>query len=88
MEERAAAGLPAPEPARQLLIAEVYLAGVNTRRVRRALQTLFAGRISKDAVSRAWHRTQSAWEAWQKRDLAGDDIVRLIPDFPDRSNVW
>jgi putative transposase len=26
-----------------LLIAEVYLAGVNTRRVRRALQTLFAG---------------------------------------------
>ena len=64
----------------ELLIAEVYLAGVNTRRVRRALQTLFAGRISKDAVSRAWHRTQSAWEAWQKRDLAGDDIVRLILD--------
>jgi putative transposase len=64
----------------ELLIAEVYLAGVNTRRVRRALQTLFAGRISKDAVSRAWHRTQSAWEAWQQRDLAGDDIVRLILD--------
>jgi putative transposase len=64
----------------ELLIAEVYLAGVNTRRVRRALQTLFAGRISKDAVSRAWHRTQSAWEAWQKRDLTGDDIVRLILD--------
>ena len=64
----------------ELLIAEVYLAGVNTRRVRRALQTLFAGRISKDAVSRAWHRTKSAWEAWQKRDLAGDDIVRLILD--------
>ena len=35
----------------ELLIAEVYLAGVDTRRVRRALQTLFAGRISKDAVS-------------------------------------
>jgi putative transposase len=64
----------------ELLIAEVYLAGVNTRRVRRALQTLFAGRISKDAVSRACHRTQSAWEAWKKRDLAGDDIVRLILD--------
>jgi len=38
----------------ELLIAEVYLAGVNTRRVRRALQALFAGRIGKDAVSRAW----------------------------------
>jgi putative transposase len=62
----------------ELLIAEVYLAGVNTRRVRRALQTLFAGRIGKDAVSRAWRRTRSAWEAWQNRDLAGEDIVRLI----------
>jgi putative transposase len=64
----------------ELLIAEVYLAGVNTRRVRRALQTLFAGRIGKDAVSRAWRRTRSAWEAWQNRDLAGEDIVRLILD--------
>ena len=46
----------------ELLIAEVYLAGVNTRRVRRALQTLFAGRIGKDAVSRAWHKTRAAWK--------------------------
>jgi putative transposase len=64
----------------ELLIAGVYLAGVNTRRVRRALQTLFAGRIGKDAVSRAWHKTRAAWEAWQRRDLAADDIVRLILD--------
>ena len=64
----------------ELLIAEVYLAGVNTRRVRRALQSLFAGRIGKDAVSRAWRRTRAAWEAWQQRDLADDDIVRLILD--------
>ena len=64
----------------ELLIAEVYLAGVNTRRVRRALQALLAGRIGKDAVSRAWRRTRSAWEAWQQRDLADDDIVRLILD--------
>jgi putative transposase len=47
----------------ELLITEVYLAGVNTRRVRRALQALFAGRIGKDAVSRAWRRTRAAWEA-------------------------
>jgi len=63
-----------------LLIAEVDLAGVNTRRVRRALQSLFAGRIGKDAVSRAWRRTRAAWEAWQRRDLADDDSVRLILD--------
>jgi putative transposase len=64
----------------EALIAEAYLAGVNTRRVRRALQTLFAGHIGKDIVSRAWQRTRSAWQAWQKRDFAGDDIVRLILD--------
>jgi putative transposase len=64
----------------ELLIAEVYLAGVNTRRVRRALQALFAGRIGKDAVSRAWRRIRAAWEAWQQRDLADDDIARLILD--------
>jgi transposase-like protein len=64
----------------EALIAEAYLAGVNTRRVRRALQTLFAGHIGKDIVSRAWQRARSAWEDWQQRGLAGDDIVRLILD--------
>jgi putative transposase len=64
----------------ELLIAQVYLAGVNTRRVRRALQTLFAGHVGKDAVSRAWRKTRSAWEAWQRRDLADEDILRLILD--------
>jgi transposase-like protein len=64
----------------EALIAEVYLAGMNTRRARRALAKLFEGHIGKDVVSRAWQRTRSAWEAWQRRDLAGDDIVRLILD--------
>ena len=64
----------------EALIAEAYLAGMNTRRVRRALAKLFEGHIGKDVVSRAWQRTRSAWEAWQKRELAGDDIVRLILD--------
>lgn len=64
----------------EALIAEAYLAGINSRRVRRALAKLFEGRIGKDIVSRAWQRTRSAWEAWQQRDLAGDDIVRLILD--------
>lgn len=64
----------------EALIAQAYLAGMNTRRVRRALAGLFAGRVGKDVVSRAWQRARSAWEAWQKRDLAGEDIVRLILD--------
>ena len=64
----------------EALIAEAYLAGMNTRRVRRALARLFEGHVGKDVVSRAWQRTRSAWETWQQRDLAGDDIVRLILD--------
>ena len=59
----------------EALIAEAYLAGMNTRRVRRALAKLFEGHIGKDIVSRAWRRTRAAWEAWQKRDLADEDIV-------------
>lgn len=62
------------------LIAGAYLAGTNTRRVRRALAGLFGGAVGKDTVSRAWRKVQSDWEAWQKRDLAGDDVVRLILD--------
>ena len=64
----------------EAVIAEAYLAGMNTRRVRRALARLFEGRIGKDVVSRAWRRTRSAWQAWQERDLAGADIIRLILD--------
>ena len=62
------------------LIAGAYLAGTNTRRVRRALAALFGGAVGKVTVSRAWRKVQSDWEAWQQRDLAGDDIVRLILD--------
>jgi putative transposase len=64
----------------EALIAGAYLSGTNTRRVRRALGALFGGAIGKDVVSRAWHKVQTDWEAWQKRDLAGDNIVRLILD--------
>jgi len=36
------------------LIAGSYLAGTNTRRVRRALAALFGGAVGKDTVSRTW----------------------------------
>ncbi|MFQ6024723.1 MAG: IS256 family transposase [Acidiferrobacterales bacterium] len=64
----------------EALIASAYLAGINTRRVRRALASLFGGAVSKDTVSRAWHKLHSDWEAWQARNLAGDEITRLILD--------
>jgi putative transposase len=62
------------------LIASTYLAGTNTRRVRRALTTLFDGAVSKDTVSRVWRKVKSDWEAWNARSLADEPIVRLILD--------
>jgi transposase-like protein len=62
------------------LIASTYLAGTNTRRVRRALAALFGGAVGKDTVSRVWRKVQSDWEAWNARWLAHEPIVRLILD--------
>ena len=62
------------------LIAGAYLAGTNTRRVRRALGALFGGAIGKDTVSRVWRKVQADWEAWNARSLADEPIVRLILD--------
>jgi len=67
-------------PGALALIAGAYLAGVNTRRVRRALGTLFGAAVSKDTVSRAWRKVQTDFEAWGQRDLSGEPIVRLILD--------
>ena len=64
----------------EALIAAVYLAGTNTRRVKRALFGLFEGAVSKDVVSRAWRKVKVDWDAWCARSLAGEDIVRLILD--------
>lgn len=40
------------------LIASAYLSGTNTRRVKRALGTLFKGTIGKDIVSRTWRKVK------------------------------
>jgi transposase-like protein len=64
----------------EALIAGAYLAGTNTRRVQRALAALFRGAVGKDVVSRAWRKVQVDWEAWGRRDLGREDIVRLILD--------
>ncbi len=62
------------------LIASTYLAGTNTRRVRRALAALFGGAVGKDTVSRVWRKVKTDWEAWNARSLANEPIVRLILD--------
>jgi len=64
----------------EALIASVYLAGTKTRRVKRALYGLFEGAASKDVVSRAWRKVKVDWDAWVARNLADEDIVRLILD--------
>jgi putative transposase len=62
------------------LIAGCYLAGTNTRRVRRALAALFGGAVGKDTVSRVWRKVKGDWDAWNARSLAEEPIVRLILD--------
>jgi transposase-like protein len=62
------------------LIAGAYLAGANTRRVRRALAALFGGAVGKDTVSRVWRKVKGDWDAWNARSLAGEPIIRLILD--------
>src|SRR6187455_479320 len=62
------------------LIASCYLAGTNTRRVRRALAAVFGGAVGKDTVSRVWRKVKTDWDAWNARSLAEEPIVRLILD--------
>ena len=44
------------------------------------MAALFRGAIGKDTVSRIWRKVKTDWEAWSKRTLAAEDIVRLILD--------
>ena len=47
----------------EALIAGAYLAGTNTRRVKRALAALFRGAVGKDVVSRTWRKVKADWDA-------------------------
>ena len=48
--------------------------------MRRALAAVFGGAVGKDMVSRVWRKVKSDWDAWNRRDLAAEPIVRLILD--------
>jgi putative transposase len=77
------AALPAYQrrtKAADALIASAYLSGTNTRRICRALAAAFAGPVGKDVVSRTWRKVKGDWDAWNKRALADEPIVRLILD--------
>jgi len=62
------------------LIASTYLAGTNSRRVRRALKALFGDAVGKDTVSRVWRKVKADWDTWNARSLVDEPIVRLILD--------
>jgi transposase-like protein len=64
----------------EALIAGAYLSGTNTHRVRRALGALFGGAVGKDVVSRVWRKVKTDWDAWNRRDLSAEPIIRLILD--------
>ena len=58
----------------EALIAGAYLSGTNTCRVKRALGALFRGAVGKDVVSRTWRKVKADWDAWNRRDLAAEDL--------------
>ena len=62
------------------VIASAYLAGTNTRRVKRVLAGLFAEGAGKDVVSRVWRKVKGDWDRWNARSLAEEPIVRLVFD--------
>src|SRR3982075_719628 len=62
------------------LIAGAYLAGTNTRRVRRALAALFGGAVGKDTVSRVWRKVKGDWDAWNAPPRREEPIIRLTLD--------
>jgi transposase-like protein len=62
-------------------IVRCYLAGVNTRKIRTALQPLIDGAaLSRSAVSRIVGRLQSRFDEWRTRSLADERIVALYLD--------
>ena len=62
-------------------ILSVYLAGGNTRRIRKALQPLLGSEhLSKSAVSRVVARLKAHFTAWKERDLSEERYAVLFLD--------
>ena len=79
MEKRVSSRLPAPhQGSRRLDRAPIF--PEPTPAACGARSTVFAGPVGKDVVSRTWRKVKGDWEAWSKRALADEPIVRLILD--------
>ena len=64
-----------------MAILELYLAGVNTRRIRKALRPLFGNAgVSASTVSRIVSGLKEHFEVWCRRSLADEDIRYLYLD--------
>ncbi len=62
-------------------ILDAYLAGANTRRIRKALEPLLGSEhLSKSAVSRVASRLKTLFAAWSERDLSADRYAVLFLD--------
>jgi transposase-like protein len=61
-------------------IPSAYLAGANTRRLRKALEPLPGGRLSKSAVLRIVARLKGLLAAWRGRDLSEETYPVLFLD--------
>lgn len=62
-------------------ILGAYLAGANTRRIRKALEPLLGeSNLSKSAISRVVQRIKTSFESWSTRDLAADRFEVLYLD--------
>lgn len=60
------------------LIASVYLARTNTRRVKWVLYGLFGGGGEQGCGQPSRRKVKVAWEAWATRNLTDEAIARLI----------
>ena len=62
-------------------IVGCYLAGANSRRIRRALAPLLGTEsLSKSAISRLVQTLKTHFEAWRSRDLSGEQYCYLYLD--------
>lgn len=62
-------------------ILGVYLAGANSRRIRKALEPMIgSANVSKSAVSRIVGRLKAIFETWSQRDLTSERYAILYLD--------
>jgi putative transposase len=64
------------------LFAGAYLAGTNTRWVRRALATLFGGPAGNKVFGPNWRKMLADRDAWDQPGSTGEKLVRPVMDGP------